>query len=130
MTESNALTLVKPWSTWVITSKTSSKSPMTCLIKSTHTCGQTWSNPRQRCVKTLMFLNFPGTFAAFSKFYPYTSNSTIIKVVQFFMEHNFHVEWHFKFEVEIGVKACQHQQLRTMCGSRTGGWSLPGVMSD
>jgi hypothetical protein len=21
-------------------------------------------------------------------------------------------------------------QLRTMCGSRTGGWSLPGVMSD
>jgi hypothetical protein len=21
-------------------------------------------------------------------------------------------------------------QVRTMCGSRTGGWSLPGVMSD
>jgi hypothetical protein len=21
-------------------------------------------------------------------------------------------------------------ELRTMCGSRTGGWSLPGVMSD
>jgi hypothetical protein len=21
-------------------------------------------------------------------------------------------------------------RLRTMCGSRTGGWSLPGVMSD
>jgi hypothetical protein len=23
-----------------------------------------------------------------------------------------------------------HSPLRTMCGSRTGGWSLPGVMSD
>jgi hypothetical protein len=22
------------------------------------------------------------------------------------------------------------EQLRTMCGSRTGGWSLPSVMSD
>jgi hypothetical protein len=27
--------------------------------------------------------------------------------------------------------ACGHPAVvRTMCGSRTGGWSLPGVMSD
>jgi hypothetical protein len=24
----------------------------------------------------------------------------------------------------------RHRRLRTMCGSRTGGWSLPCVMSD
>jgi hypothetical protein len=25
---------------------------------------------------------------------------------------------------------CRTEQLRAMCGSRTSGWSLPGVMSD
>jgi hypothetical protein len=24
----------------------------------------------------------------------------------------------------------EKRELRTMCGSKTGGWSLPGVMSD
>jgi hypothetical protein len=38
--ESNLLTLVKPWSTWVITSKTSPTNPIEPLTKSTHPCGQ------------------------------------------------------------------------------------------
>jgi hypothetical protein len=29
---------------------------------------------------------------------------------------------------EMRLKA--YENVRTMCGSRTGGWSLPGVMSD
>jgi hypothetical protein len=32
-----------------------------------------------------------------------------------------------------GLSRCDHSDradLRTMCGSRTGGWSLPCVMSD
>jgi hypothetical protein len=33
------------------------------------------------------------------------------------------------FEVDCGVRA-KIENLRTMCGSRTGGWSLPCVMSD
>jgi hypothetical protein len=39
--ESNLLTLVKPWLTWVITTKTSPTNPIEPLTKSTHTCGQT-----------------------------------------------------------------------------------------
>jgi hypothetical protein len=50
-----------------------------------------------------------GTFAAFSKFHLNTSNSTNIKVVQFFEEHNFHVGWHFKFWAEKGEKLGQLQ---------------------
>jgi hypothetical protein len=38
--ESNRPTLVKPRSTWVITSKTSPMSPIEPLTKSTHTRGQ------------------------------------------------------------------------------------------
>jgi hypothetical protein len=38
--ESNLLTLAKPWSTWVITQKSRQQSPMTLLIKSTHTFDQ------------------------------------------------------------------------------------------
>jgi hypothetical protein len=38
--KSNRLTLVKPWSTWVITSKTEPTTPIDPLTKSTHTCGQ------------------------------------------------------------------------------------------
>jgi hypothetical protein len=40
-----------------------------------------------------------GTFVVFSKFHLNTSNSLNIKVVQFVEGHNFHVEWHLKFEV-------------------------------
>jgi hypothetical protein len=49
------------------------------------------------------------TFAAFSKFHLNTSNSTKIKVIQFFEEHNFRVGWHFKFGAEKGEKLGQLQ---------------------
>jgi hypothetical protein len=45
-----------------------------------------------------------GTFAAFSKFHLNTSNSPYAKVVYFVEEHNFHVEWHSRFGVEMGEK--------------------------
>jgi hypothetical protein len=45
-----------------------------------------------------------GTFAAFSKFLLNTSKSTLMKVVHLVEGHNFHVDWHFKFWVEIGEK--------------------------
>jgi hypothetical protein len=48
-----------------------------------------------------------GTFAAFSKFHLNTSKSPNTKVVQFVEGHNFHVDWHFKFRVEIGEKRGQ-----------------------
>jgi hypothetical protein len=47
----------------------------------------------------------PGTFAAFSKFHLNTSNSPNIEVVQFDEGHNFHVEWHLRFGVEMRAKA-------------------------
>jgi hypothetical protein len=52
-----------------------------------------------------MPVKFSRPFVAFSKFHLNTSNSPNIKVVQLFMGHNFHVEWHFKFEVEMGEKS-------------------------
>jgi hypothetical protein len=39
-----------------------------------------------------------GTFAAFSKFHLNTSKSPHVKVVCFVEGHNFHVEWHLRFE--------------------------------
>jgi hypothetical protein len=45
-----------------------------------------------------------GTFAAFSKFPLNTSKSPNEKVVCFVEGHNFHVEWHLKFGVEMGEK--------------------------
>jgi hypothetical protein len=45
-----------------------------------------------------------GTFATFSKFPLNTSNSPNTKVVYFVEGHNFHVEWHCWFEVQIGEK--------------------------
>jgi hypothetical protein len=45
-----------------------------------------------------------GTFAAFSKFHLNTSKSAFMKVVHHVEGHNFHVDWHFKFWVEIGEK--------------------------
>jgi hypothetical protein len=44
------------------------------------------------------------TFAAFPKFHLNTSKSTFMKVVHLVEGHNFHVDWHFKFWVEIGEK--------------------------
>jgi hypothetical protein len=48
-----------------------------------------------------------GTFAVFSKIHLNTSKSTNMKVVRFVEGHNFHVDWHFKFWVEIGEKCGQ-----------------------
>jgi hypothetical protein len=45
-----------------------------------------------------------GTFAAFSKFHLSTSKSPNVKVVCFVEGHNFHVEWHLRFEAQIGEK--------------------------
>jgi hypothetical protein len=48
-----------------------------------------------------------GTFAAFSKIHLKTSKSTFMKVVHLVEGHNFHVDWHFKFWMEIGEKLGQ-----------------------
>jgi hypothetical protein len=103
--ESNRPTLVKPRSTWVIISKTSPMNPNELLdqvyahpwstLGQRH--GQNRLNPwRQRMSS--------GTFAAFSKIHLNTSKSIFMKVVHLVEGHNFHVEWHFKFWVEIGER--------------------------
>jgi hypothetical protein len=58
-----------------------------------------------------------GTFAAFSKFSLNTSNSPNTKVVCFVEGHNFHVEWHCWFEVQIGEK-CKSTSAFTVHWSR------------
>jgi hypothetical protein len=71
-----------------------------------------------------------GTFAAFPKIHLNTSKSTFMKVVHLVEGHNFRVEWHFKFWVEIGEKldglavppvsgTCRHSMLaRRSCKIR------------
>jgi hypothetical protein len=54
-----------------------------------------------------------GTFAAFSKFHLNTSKSPNVKVVYFVEGHNFHVEWHLKFGVEMCEK-CKSTLLGTI----------------
>jgi hypothetical protein len=46
----------------------------------------------------------PETFAAFSKFHLNNSKSPNVKVVYFVEGHDFHVEWHLRFEASIGEK--------------------------
>jgi hypothetical protein len=53
----------------------------------------------------------PETFAAFSKFHLNSSKSPNVKVVYFVEGHNFHVEWHLRFGVEMREKS----------------WSMPRV---
>jgi hypothetical protein len=48
-----------------------------------------------------------GTFAVFSKFHLNTSKSTFMKVFELVEGHNFHVDWHFNFLVEICEKRGQ-----------------------
>jgi hypothetical protein len=103
--ESNRPTLVKPRSTWVITSKTSPMNPIKPLDQVyTHP----WSTLGQRHGQTRLDQwrrrMSSGTFVVFSKFHLNTSKSTKMEVVQVVEEHNFHVDWHFKFWVEIGEK--------------------------
>jgi hypothetical protein len=107
-TESNRPTVVKPKSTWVITSKTSPMNPIEPLDQVyTHPWSTLGQRHGQTPLKNWRQRMSSGTFAAFFKIHLNTSNSTKIKVVQFFEEHNFHVDWHFQFWVEIGEKTGQ-----------------------
>jgi hypothetical protein len=106
--ESNLPTMVKPRSTWVITSKTSPMNPIEPLYQVyTHpwsTIGQRHGQNRLNRWRQQMSSI---TFAAFSKIHLNTSKSTFMKVVHLVEGHNFHVECHFKFWVEIGGKLDQ-----------------------
>jgi hypothetical protein len=66
--------------------------------------GQAWSNQVKPPLGPSDIHGDSSTFAAFSKFHQNTSNSPNVKVVQFVEGHNFHVEWHLRFEVEKGEK--------------------------
>jgi hypothetical protein len=111
MTESagsNRLTLVRPRSTCVITSKTSPMNPIRPLDQ---VYAHPWSTLGQRHGQTP--LNHwrrwmsSGTFAALSKVHLNNSKSTFMKVVHLVEGHNFHVDWHFKFWAEKGEKLGQ-----------------------
>jgi hypothetical protein len=91
--ESNRPTLVKPRSTWGITSKTSPMNPIEPLDQVyTHP----WSTLGQRRGPTRLNLSHrrmsPETFAAFSKFHLNTSKSTFMKVVHLVEGHTFYVD--------------------------------------
>jgi hypothetical protein len=106
--ESNRRTLVKPRSTWVITSKTE---PTTLNDPLDQVNTPEWSSLGQRHsqipLKPWRRWMSSGTFAAFSKFHLNTSKSTNMKVLQFVEGHNFHLDWHSKFWEEIGEKLGQ-----------------------
>jgi hypothetical protein len=105
-------TLVKPRSTWAVTSKTEPtapidpleqvNTPLWSILGQRH--GQTPLKPWRRWVSS-------GTFAAFSKFHLNTSKSTFMKVVQLVEGHNFRVEWHFKCWAKKGENLVNCQQL-------------------
>jgi hypothetical protein len=57
------------------------------------------------------------TFAAFSKFHLNTSNSPNTKVLHFVEGHNFHVEWHCWFELQVGERF-KSTPVGTIHGSR------------
>jgi hypothetical protein len=106
--ESNRSTLVKPRSTWVITSKTEPTTPIDPLDQvNTHLWSTLGQKHGQTPLKPWRLRMSSGTFAAFSKFHLNTSKSPNMNVVQFFEGHNFHVEWHFKFWVEKDEKLGQ-----------------------
>jgi hypothetical protein len=103
--ESNRPTRVKPRYTWVITSKTSPMNPIRPLDQ---VYAHPWSTLGQRHGQTPLkdwrqWMS-SGTFAAFSKIHQNTSKSTFMKVVHLVEGHNFHVDWHCKFWVEMGEK--------------------------
>jgi hypothetical protein len=85
--------------------------------------GQLWSSLFKTLVKDpLKPFDPPShsrTFAVLSKFHLNTSNSPNVKVVQFDDGHNFHVEWHLKFEVELGEKLGQHHLLLFIGAQKT-----------
>jgi hypothetical protein len=52
-----------------------------------------------------------GTFATFSKFHLNTSKYPNVKVVYLVEGHNFHVEWHWRFGVQMGEKCRSTPQV-------------------
>jgi hypothetical protein len=103
--KSNRPMLVKPRSTWVITSKTSLTNPIEPMDQVyTHPWSTLGQRHGQTPLKHWRQRMSSRTFATFSKFHLNTSKSTFMKVVQFVEGHNFNVDWHFKFWVEIGEK--------------------------
>jgi hypothetical protein len=114
MGRSTMLTLVKRRSTWAITSKTSPTIPN----------DTPWSTHGQGLVKTLVKTLEPllthqcqPVLLSRSPNFTYTSNSPNTKVVYFVEGHNFHVEWHCWFEVQIGEK-CRSTPVGTIHWSR------------
>jgi hypothetical protein len=106
--ESNRPALVKPRSTWVITSKTWPMNPIESLDQVyTHPWSTFGQRHGQTPLKRWRQRMSSRTFAAFSKFHLNTSKSPNSKVFQFVEGHNFHVDWHFKFWEEIGEKLAQ-----------------------
>jgi hypothetical protein len=106
--ESNRPTLVKPRSTWVITTKDSPTNPIESLDQVyTHpwsTLGQRHGQTRLNHWRRRMS---SGTFAAFSKFSP-----KHLKIYQYescpvCWGTQLYVDWHFKFWVEISEKCGQ-----------------------
>jgi hypothetical protein len=108
LVESNRPTLVKPRSTWAITSKTEPTNPIDPLDQ---VDTPLWSTLGQRHGQTPLkpqcWWTSSRTFATFSKFHLKTSKSTFMKVVQLVGGHNFHVDWHFKFWAEKSEKLGQ-----------------------
>jgi hypothetical protein len=102
---STVLTLVKRRSTWAITSETSPTNPNDPSWSTIVDLGQ---NPIQNPLTPFDPPVPTGTFAAFSKFHLHTSNSPNTKVVYFVEGHNFHVEWHCWF----GVEMCENEGQR------------------
>jgi hypothetical protein len=55
----------------------------------------------------------------------------ITKEVSILIKKSKHIR-RYKYTTDQNLEPIEDalEGLRTMCGSRTGGWSLPGVMSD
>jgi hypothetical protein len=120
--ESYRPTMVKLRSTWVITSKTLPVNPIEPLDQvSSHPWSTLGQRHGQTPLKSSCRRMSSGTFFSFSKFHLNTSNSTKIKVVQFFEEHNFRVGWHFKFRAENGENLvnCSFHCSTALCRTPT-----------
>jgi hypothetical protein len=51
-------------------------------------------------------------------------------LLEFSFSRFFSFPFLFRYQMCVLPMHSSRGRLRTMCGSRTGGWSLPGVMSD
>jgi hypothetical protein len=118
--ESNRPALVKPRSTWVITSKTSPMNPIEPLDQVyTHPWSTFGQRHGQTPLKHWCRRNVFRNFCLVLQISPKHLKSTNMKVVQFIEGHNFHVDWHFKFWAKKGGKLGQlavppvHRNLAT-----------------